>query len=424
MRSSPRGIYPTRTLALVAGLELLLAAGAARADVSTLEDDLGLSGTLRGAYFSRDLDDQSNLGVASLWATARPQPLVGISTYFDGRIEDQDATRSSRVSADLREGYAQTSFGDLDIRLGRQITVWGRADKVNPTDVWSVRDLKLLTTDDDDQRLGVTAIQSTYHLNNYSIIGLWQPEWRDPVFPVPGLPAGIAVRNVDPFNSAAQFGLKLDHSGEGVDWSISFAHVIDKTPDLAVPTPGQLDFVYHPIDVVGADAAVPVGEYGLRGEIAYTRTKDRSAEDPFIKNSNLFLVLGAERTFDDGELNVNAQYLYRRSFGFQDLATFTNPEARFVELQEDINSNQLSPDMQGASLRINYKAFNETLESEIAAVAWSARGDFALRPKISYAVTDSIKAVVGVQIYLGPTDSYFGRLSYGSTAFVELRQGF
>jgi len=58
--------------------------------------------------------------------------------------------------------------------------------------------------------------------------------------------------------------------------------------------------------------------------------------------------------------------------------------------QEDLLSNQLAPDMQGASLRINYKAWNETLESELAAVAWFNKGDTAIRPKVTYAFTDEL----------------------------------
>src|SRR5258708_5909980 len=166
----------------------------------SLQDILGLSGTVRAADFSKDksFSDQAGYAVASIWATATPPDFWGIKTYFDGRVQGQDLTRNSEVSWDLREAYAQTTLGDLDIRTGRQITVWGRADKVNPTDSWSTPDLTLLAPNDDDQRLGVASLQATWNAGPYRAIALWQPEWREPVLPLPPFPARLSLRTLPP----------------------------------------------------------------------------------------------------------------------------------------------------------------------------------------------------------------------------------
>ncbi len=396
---------------------------------SQLNDLIGLSGSIRSAYFTRDKSFSDNTGyaVGSVWMTATPKEFLGIKTYVDARAQNQNLSRNSNTSFDLREAYAQSTFGDIDIRLGRQITVWGRADKINPTDTWSTRDFRLLTSNDEDQRLGVTSVQSTWNMGTYHLIGLWQPEWRFPGLPTPPLPTGMSIQNISPTDSRRQFGLKLDHSGQGVDWSVSYAHAIDRTPDLAVLSSGphemQLGFRYQMVDVIGADAAVPVGNYGFRGELAYTRTKDRDGSDPLTKNSNLFAVLGCERTFGDA-LNVNVQYLFRRTFGFQDLSSISDPNIRSLAQQVDILSNQLAPNMQGASLRINYKAWNDTLEVELAALTWFNKGDLAMRPKLSYAFSDRFKVILGGEIYRGPLDTFFGRLSKVSSEYVEVQIGF
>jgi hypothetical protein len=394
-----------------------------------VKDSLGLSGSVRAADFSKDKSFSAKTGyaVASIWATATPQELWGIRTYFDGRAQRQDLGRDSRVSWELREGYAQIALGNFDLRAGRQITVWGRADKVNPTDAWSTRDFTLLAPNDEDQRLGVASLQGMWNFGAYRAIGLWQPEWRFPGVPIPPLPAGASVRNVAPADPAGQFGLKLDHSGEGVDWSVSYSHSIDRTPDLRVlaasPQGPWLGLVYRKVATIGADAAVPIGKYGLRGEVAYTRTQDRDGTDPLTKNRNVFIVLGAERTFD-GELNINAQYLYRRTFDFIAPSLISNPNTRLLAEQVDLLSNQLAQDMHGASLRINYKAWNDTLESEVAAAIWFKKGDSAIRPKVMYAFTDHFKGIVGGEIYRGPSQSFFGRLNRTSAGYVELQFGF
>jgi hypothetical protein len=396
---------------------------------SVMKDILGLSGSVRADYFSKDKSFSGKTGyaVGSIWATATPQEVAGIRTYFDARLQGQDLTRGSRVSSDLREAYAQTAVGEFDLRVGRQITVWGRADKVNPTDAWSTRDYILLVPNDEDQRLGVASLQATWNHGAYRVIGLWQPEWRSPVLPIPPLPRGISLQNVAPSHPDGQFGIKLDHSGQGVDWSVSYAHSISRTPDFAIVSQGSpgtsIGLLYRHVEVIGADAAVPVGQYGLRAEIAYTKTGNHGGNDPFAQNNNVFAVFGVERTFA-GELNVNAQYLYRRTFDLRDPDSNAAPDIRLLALEERLLSNQLATNTHGASLRINYKVWNETLEMELAGVVWFKNGDTASRPKVTYAFTDRVKGILGGEIHRGPARSFFGQLNRTSTAYAELQFGF
>jgi hypothetical protein len=394
-----------------------------------VKDILGLSGSVRADYCSKDesFSGKTGYAVGSIWARATPQEIGGIRTYFDARLQGQDLTRRARVSSDLREAYAQTALGSFDVRVGRQITVWGRADKVNPTDAWSTRDFTLLVPDDEDQRLGVASLQGTWNHGAYRIIGLWQPEWRSPVLPIPPLPPGISLQKVAPTRPSGQFGIKLDHSGEGVDWSVSYAHAINRTPDLGVvsqdPTGTSIGLLYRHVQVIGADAAVPVGQYGLRAEVAYTRTANGGGNDPLSQNNDVFAVFGVERTFA-GELNINAQYLYRRTFDLREVDSLAAAQVQLLAHQERLLSNELATNMHGASVRINYKAWNETLEMELAGVVWVKNGDTATRPKITYAFTDRVKGILGGEIYHGPTQSFFGRLSPTSAAYAELQVGF
>lgn len=403
---------------------------AVQSDPWLLSDVLGLSGSLRVDEFSRNksFSDQIDYRVGSVWFTATPKEFWGIRTYFDARVQNQDLGRGgSTVSWELREGYAQTTFGKLDLRVGRQIIVWGRADKVNPTDSLSTRDFTLLAPNDDDQRLGVATLQATWNAGAYRVIGLWQPEWRQPVLPIPPQPPGVSLLALAPSDPAQQWGIKLDHSGDGLDWSVSYARSLDRTPDLAVlsevPRGLSLGLLYRPISVVGADAAVPIGKFGLRAEVAYTRTENPDGTDPLTQRRNLLAVFGCERTFD-GVLTVNAQYLYRRTFDFVSPFFIPNAYTRLLAEQAELLSNQLASDMPGASLRINYKAWNETLESEVAAVAWFTKGDSAIRPKVTYAFSDHFKGIIGGELYHGPRQSFFGQLKPTSTAYAELQIGF
>jgi hypothetical protein len=87
-------------------------------------------------------------------------------------------------------------------------------------------------------------------------------------------------------------------------------------------------------------------------------------------------------------------------------------------------TNQRDQVQHGASLRVSYKWFNETLEGELAGMLSFTRLDFALRPKLTYAFTDRWKGLAGADIFLGSKNVFFGRLSENSAAYVELRYSF
>jgi hypothetical protein len=87
---------------------------------------------------------------------------------------------------DLREGYLDLYqfFSDqLDVRIGKQIFAWGRADKINPTSNVSPDNLE--APFDFGEKLGVNAIQATIYLENVSVTGIFVPE-----FGVAELPSG------------------------------------------------------------------------------------------------------------------------------------------------------------------------------------------------------------------------------------------
>lgn len=427
MRSLQHALLKSiKSLAFAFSLVALMGQASAQEESKSLKETLGLTGSVRVSGFEHDKSglDQDGYLIGGLWLNMKPQEIFGISSVFDYRIQGEDFTRNSDTDGELREAYLEKSLGNFDLKAGRFITVWGRADKVNPTDVFSTRNYNLLVTDDEDQRLGIFTTQVAYNIENYRVIALWQPEWREPTYPLGQLPAGTTIGYGTPEKKSEQFGVKLDHSG-GVDWSVSYAHVVDRGPDIqvlsATPTAQALEFEFNPIDVYGFDAATAIGNYGLRGEVAYTKTKDSDGSNPSIKNSNIFGVLGIERTFD-GVFNINVQYLHRYVLDFKDIDSFASPLDRAIAQTVAVYNNQLKESLSGASLRLNYKAFNETLDTELAVVNWFYDDSYGLvRPKVTYAFSDAFRGTIGYEWYYGPDASLFGRLKDMSSGFAELR---
>ncbi len=389
-------------------------------------DAFGPSGSLRGSFYESDkrYTSASPLSTGSLWLNLKPEEFAGIRSYAEGYLYGENAEGTFKGSWDVREAYLERSFGPLDLRAGRQINVWGRADKVNPTDNLTVRDQRLLFNDDEEQRLGIGALQAVWNFDSFRLLGVWQPEWRRPLFAFPPLPAGITVVQRDPTDAYRQFALKIDTSGSDFDGSVSYYNGYDKTPDLALESSGGpstiVGLIHRPIQVFGADFATTLGSFGLRAEVAYNHTEDSTGLDPLVKNRNIFGVLGIERSLGES-FSINIQYLGRYAFAFQELASISDPNTLVLASQAYFVANQTQTYLQGLSVRLSHKAFNDTLESELAIVSWLGRGDYLIRPKVAYAFGDKWRGSIGAEWFGGGAGSFFGTLKPLSTAYMEMK---
>ena len=416
-----------------------------------------LTGSLRGGYWSstRELDRRHPLGGGMAWLKATAPMPRDMTLFTEGWVAVRGPVDDADATAELREAYVTVALGNLDVRAGRQILAWGRADGVNPTGNLAAEDLTLLTPDDADRRLGATAATVSYYMGGLSISGVWVPEFRGHRLALPG-DGGVSFEEVKRRWPGDQWALRAEHAGGAIDWSASFFRGVDLSPDLeprVIPSEPQASrgFVipsepqasrgiqgipaegpagesgvklrYRRINVFGADAATTFGRYGLRAEGAYVRTEDGSGTDPFTKNPFVFLVVGGDRTFD-GRLNLNVQYLGRAVVRFRALPADSPPDVAVVAGSQAILSSQTRRMQHGASMRASYKWLHETLETEWAAVAYAGPRGVAMRPKVTYALTDRVTVVGGAEVFRGQDASVFGLLRPNSTVFLEARLSF
>jgi hypothetical protein len=226
----------------------------------------------------------------------------------------------------------------------------------------------------------------------------------------------------DPDEPFLQGALKFSSEGGKVDWSLSYFNGYDKTPDirrLAAGPPQQLELLFQRIQVVGGDFATVVGNYGWRGELAYTQTEDDAGDDPLTKNPFLFGVFGFDRNINE-DVNWNLQLLVKQVFLHQavsEATAFLQEPAK----EEAIVSQQQEALQAGLSTRLNLQWLNDTLELELAGVLGFDLQSTVFKPKLSYAINDQLRGIVGGDLYTGPNESFFGRLGGISTAFAELR---
>jgi len=398
----------------------------AEGDLSrSIVEQTDITGSLRGSYWSssRSLDKKENLGVAALWLRGRSQLAPPVALVADGWLMKDTLFQEHATKALLREGYLDLQLGSLDVRVGKQIIAWGRADRINPTDNLTSRDFTLLVPEDSDQRTGTTGIKAAYQLAGFSLTGVWLPTFEPHVVPIetPRDPFILLPRQL-PNEPVSQYAVKLEQTGSKVDWSLSFFDGFDLYPDLQIVgmtlTTVNVAQTYHRIQVIGADVATVWGPYGLRAEAAYTFTEHSRSNQ--VKSPFFLLVLGADRTFLVN-LNINLQFVLRMISDYQNPINVPDPARRAVAIEQATLNSQLDRVHESITLRVSKKWFGETLETEVASILGLARLDYAVRPKMKYAITDRWRLTVGGDIFRGPDPSFFGRIRDTSTAYVELR---
>ena len=407
---------PMRGVALLA----MLTSRAWAQDATTLRDMLRPRATLRTAVWtsSRTVDNRGPLVGSAMWAEVAPRFSEDVDLRAAGWLGAGGVAGRSHTQAALRELYIGVHRGAVDVRLGKQITAWGRADAVNPTDNLSPDDLTLLVVDDDDQKTGVSSVRVSLDASGTMVTGLWLTDFHGNTLPVGRPPPGTELTSWPRGDVAAQGALRVERSGGRVDWSLSYFSGFDLTPDIAprgtVADP-KIELSYHRLHVLGVDGATVLGRFGVRAEAAWIRTEDATGHDAEIKNATVFAVIGADRTFGP-YLNVNLQYLVRWVQGF------TPAETEVAHLLARISQQQRRI-QHGATLRIANRWWHETLDAEVAAVFLGAPWQLAVRPRVAYALTDRWQVEVGADLLDGRAGTLFHELRWNSLAFCEVRLG-
>ena len=391
-------------------------------------DKLGLGGFVRSDYYSasKRLDGQHSLPGLTFQPKALPKFGSWGDAKIEGRITDDNLRKDNRFQGRLLEGYANFYLGSVDLRAGKQIITWGRADAINPTDVLTPKDFTLLSArDEEERRIGTTALKTNYYHGDYTLSVIWLPIFNPSTI---SLTAPPGFRITEDKRSQGRwteqgFAAKLDRTGGEIDWSVSYYYGLDVIPTGRSVTPTLVQLTHNRIHMVGADFAKTLGRYGLRGEAAYVHTQDPDGSDVVVKNPYVFYVLGVDRDITE-DLNINLQAYQRFIINYQDVFQVQDPAVRNVAVLNVIFQQQMDRIQEGLSGRIKAQWWNDTLEAELLGV-WNAnRSDFFVRPSVAYAFTDRWKGFLGWDVFNGRKESLNGFLQNNTSFFAELRATF
>lgn len=203
------------------------------------------------------------------------------------RLDWQDRS-AMRPAFSLRRFSATYHKGKLTAEFGKQFIRWGKADILNPTDRFAPKDyLEVIHYD----FLGVLAARATYESGRNTIDLVYTPRMtpsRSPLgnqrWVVP--PAEAATfRVIDGgtrYPGAGQFGARWNHVGSGYEFSTSFFEGFNHLPSIDLAFRGfavEVTRTFPRLRFYGADAAVPLRWFSLKGEAGYFTSSDQQTDE-------------------------------------------------------------------------------------------------------------------------------------------------
>ncbi len=329
---------------------------------------------------------------------------------------------------DLREAYIYgTPLGFMDVKAGRQIMTWGTGDLLFINDLfpkdWNSffigRDAEYLKAPSD-------ALRMTLYLDAVNIDLYFVPEFDHDRFldgrrlsywnAAEGRRSG-RDRIVRPHRHSDWFddeetGGRIFKNISGYELALYWYAGFWKSPagsDRQTGTP-----LFPDLRVLGASArgrlfrGIGSAEFGY-----YDSRRDRSGNDPFVRNSELRLLLGYEqevaRDFTVG-LQYYLEHMRRHGSYRASLPPGVHPR--------DQNRHVLT-------LRLTKLLLSQNLTAGLF-LYWSpSDSDAYARPNVQYKIRDDLAIEAGGNIFIGRHDhTFFGQLEKNTNIYFSLRRYF
>ncbi len=410
---------------------------------------LQIGGYVKGALFGGQDNAEKTImsgsyGQAALKISAEKSGLGRV--FAEARLNAGYNRGSAFAAIDVREAWCGVSPGPFDIKLGRQIIQWGRADAVNPTNTITPKDETALSSESDDTRLGNELLQIKAKVGISSIQGVWIPCYRPDVLPIADaeIPSGISIEDPqypDIRFSNGGYALRFEVTHPSVDGSVSYFNGYSTLPGFDF-SPGQTGLSLIPrayrIHAAGADFSTTAGSLGLRGEAAFKYPFDDYRDLVHVPNPYVQYVFGIDKSI--GNWSVLLQYSGLSVIDYKKLAKPALKDsldpyavkmymAALASFEIDKmnrlftgTSDQVSHSLLG---NIQWSTLYETLHLKLAGMYNFTTKDYAINPSISYDIADAVNLAVGGRSVDGPDESQNSMVSnLMSFVYTELKVSF
>lgn len=322
---------------------------------------------------------------------------------------------------ELRETYIQGRlFDNLDIKIGRQIAVWGKSDNIRINDVLNPLDLREPgLTDIEDLRLPVTMTRLDYYFGDWSITGIAVHEIRFNKMPAfghdffPG--ANPLPYEKIPANGDGNTEYAASLAGIFSGWDIAFyaAEVFDDVAHTEIvikDSQTQTELQHARLKMLGSAFNVAFGNWLLKMEGAY------------LEGFEFFNAPGEK--FSRIDLGAGIEYS-----GFRDTTlSIETVNRRILDYEAVLSSfpDQTEEDQVQSVVRLSRDFLNQTLTLTYLLSLFGATGQDGLiqRFTVAYAFTDAIKAVGGAVFYESGDLGVYRNIGENDRLYLEIKYSF
>lgn len=426
---------------------------------ASLPASLSLSGMIRTDLYVGKVPDDGEAELKSAYSEFALKGQATTGSFGAGvaefRLRMPFDAQGADAQVDLREAYVDAYLGPFDIRFGKQILVWGRADAINPTNNLTPVDMRVRSPNEDDRRVGNLALRVTGFWAPLRVEAVWIPAWKEALLPEFPFPEAVTLSGWDRPDANLRNGIwagRVHLELPSFEGSLSALTGVAPFPGLHLNSLSIVDFTpavdvsFHPYRhlVLGGDFSTKVSDwFGMRGEAAYKRPLEDGAPD-YEPMAELHWVLGIDREF--GDVMVIIQYVGKwvedwsllpetglsLSGGTPDVAELmasglTPEEAAGVELRRKnrMIHGQNEEFQHGAMSRVQWKLLHETLRLELVGLWYVTTGDWMVRPSLSFDLADALVLSLGGEVFGGPDTTLYGNVDeLMSAGFAELKFSF
>ena len=319
---------------------------------------------------------------------------------------------------ELGEAWLQGSpFSGLDIKLGRQIVVWGKSDNIRVTDILNPMDKREPgMTDIEDLRLPVTMSRIDYSFDRWAVTGIVVHEVRFNKLPTYGsdyyISSSPSPEEKKPCFALDNQELALAVNGIFSGWEASFyaAHVFDDAAHVELEPDGTHRRVHARVTMFGTAANLARGNWLYKTEAALLTGLEFAAW-PGEEKSRLDVLAGVEYSgFTDTAISIEA--VNRHIFGFEDCMA-SSPDS----VEED--------DFAWA-FRISRDFFHERLETVLFAQVYDPLGQGGAVERLEFTcdLSDHWETGAGLVLYQSGDRPTFRNMNECNRLFFRLKYSF
>lgn len=320
--------------------------------------------------------------------------------------------------------YVQGRIGnDIDLKIGRQIVVWGKSDSIRITDVINPTDNRLpAMTDIEDLRLPTTMAKLDYYLGSWNLSAMAIAESRimteaaprSEFFPVDNIFTGAILPNpfmelVEPESSQENMQYAFAANGIFSGWDLSF--YASRVYDSKWHIEGSKRIVSQ-IDMLGSAINIATGSWLLKSEVAYI--DGIKYNNPTIDAKSRLDVLIGFDYMGIKDTVLSLELANRHIFDHEEIMSS-------VDGKDFVDENEYQTAMRATRSFAN-DSINASALVSMFGSSWEY-GGFA-RIWVEYDLMDAVVANVGLVDYIDGDKPFTSAISDNDRVFADITYSF